>query len=73
MPCQPEVIFRYINLLVSLGPSRIDDAVQIAATALILDPGNGTLKNLVEELERIRQQQIRPAVPSIPNEPPTTL
>jgi hypothetical protein len=68
-PSSLEAIFRYINLLVSLGPGRIEDAQRIAATALQLDPGNGQLKNLLQELER----QIRPVPPPKPNEPPTIL
>ncbi len=47
-----EAIFRYINLLVSTGPLRINDARRIAATARKLNPGNGRFKNLEQELER---------------------
>ncbi len=71
-PSSPEAIFRYINLLLSLGPGRIEDALRIAATARKLNPDNGQFKNLVEELQRIKQQ-IQRALPSKPTEPPAIL
>ncbi len=56
-PYSPEAVFRYINLLVGMGPTRIDDARRIASTSIKLDPNNGQLENLVTELDRIKQQQ----------------
>jgi len=54
-PYSPEAVFRYINLLISLG--RVDDARLIAVTSLKLDPYNPQMANLVNELNRIKAQQ----------------
>jgi hypothetical protein len=54
-PYSPEAVFRYINLLISIG--RIEDARLIARTSQKLDPYNPQMQSLVQELERIRQQQ----------------
>lgn len=54
-PYSPEAIFRYINLLVSIG--RIDDARLIAKTSQLLDPFNPQMRSLIEELDRIRASQ----------------
>lgn len=54
-PYSPEAIFRYINLLVSVG--RIEDARIIAITSQKLDPNNAQMENLIHELERIRGSQ----------------
>ncbi len=56
-PYSPEAVFRYINLLISLGPTRIDDARLIAVTSQKLDPNNSQMDNLISELDRIKQQQ----------------
>lgn len=54
-PYSPEAVFRYINLLIQIG--RVDDARRIAHTSRKLDPYNPQMKNLVDELDRIRGQQ----------------
>ncbi len=60
-PYSPEAIFRYINLLVSIG--RIDDARIIAVTSQKLDPFNAQMENLILELNRIGSSGQRSAVP----------
>jgi thioredoxin-like negative regulator of GroEL len=52
-PYSPEAVFRYINLLISLG--RVNDAYLIAVTSRKLDPNNPQMDNLVGELERIKR------------------
>ncbi|HUR47326.1 MAG TPA: tetratricopeptide repeat protein [Candidatus Saccharimonadales bacterium] len=54
-PASPEAVFRYINLLMTVG--RVDDAILLAQTAADVDPSNGQLKNLLGELDRIKQRQ----------------
>jgi len=54
-PYSPEAIFRYVNLLVTLG--RIDDALLLASTSLQLDKFNAQLDGLVVELRRIKASQ----------------
>src|SRR4029453_5380640 len=43
-PYSPEAVFRYINLLISMG--RVDDARLIAITSRKLDPYNSQMENL---------------------------
>ncbi|HTD85451.1 MAG TPA: tetratricopeptide repeat protein, partial [Candidatus Binatia bacterium] len=50
-PYSPEAIFRYINLLVSIG--RVEDARNIAVTSRQLDPANAQMENLIQELNRV--------------------
>ncbi|MCI0744834.1 MAG: DUF2723 domain-containing protein, partial [Verrucomicrobia subdivision 3 bacterium] len=68
-PYSPEAVFRYINLLISLG--RINDAVLIATTSQKLDPYNSQLQSLVQELERIKKQQgtMAPMLPPVAGQP----
>ena len=54
-PYSPEAVFRYINLLISLG--RVDDARLIAKTSFKLDPNNAQMEGLIAELDRIKQSQ----------------
>jgi tetratricopeptide (TPR) repeat protein len=54
-PYSPEAIFRYINVLASLG--RFDDAYMIARTSEKLDPFNLQLKDLISQLERMKGSQ----------------
>jgi len=51
LPYSPEAIFRYVNLLVSIG--RVEDARTIAVTSQKLDPLNANMDNLIQELNRI--------------------
>jgi len=50
-PYSPEAIFRYINLLISLG--RVEDARLIARTSQKLDPYNTQMEGLVRELNNL--------------------
>jgi thioredoxin-like negative regulator of GroEL len=63
-PYSPEAVFRYINLLIAIG--RVDDARLIARTSQKLDPNNGQMETLVQELDRIRQQQQGGIAPMMP-------
>jgi tetratricopeptide (TPR) repeat protein len=51
-PFSPEAVFRYTNLLISLG--RIDDALAIARTFQKLDPNNRSARDLIDQLTDIR-------------------
>ena len=62
-PYSPEAVFRYINLLISMG--RVDDARLIARTSRELDPNNLQMHNLVQELDRIKQQGA--GIPMLPS------
>lgn len=53
-PFSPEAVFRYSNLLMSLG--KFDDALLIARTFQKLDPNNASAKGLIEQLTEIRRQ-----------------
>jgi hypothetical protein len=52
-PSSPEVIWRYVNLLVS--HRRYDDAVLIAKTSLHLDPDDQQLESLLSQLIKYQQ------------------
>jgi tetratricopeptide (TPR) repeat protein len=54
-PFSPEAVFRYTNLLISMG--RTEDALHIARTFLKLDPHNRSARDLIEQLTAIRQNQ----------------
>lgn len=54
-PFSPEAVFRYTNLLISLG--RTEDALMIARTFQKLDPNNRSAKDLIDQLSSIRQAQ----------------
>ncbi len=49
-PYSPEVVFRYLNFL--LSERRSADALQLATTSLNLTPGNQSLQSLVQRLTR---------------------
>jgi thioredoxin-like negative regulator of GroEL len=51
-PYSPEAIFRYINLLISMG--RVDEAILMATTSQKLDPFNEQIKGLIYELKKIK-------------------
>jgi hypothetical protein len=52
-PAYEEVTFRYLSLLVPMN--RLDDALLVARTFAKLEPSNGQIGNLINELERMRQ------------------
>jgi thioredoxin-like negative regulator of GroEL len=51
-PYSPEAIFRYINLLITMG--RVDEAILMATTSQKLDPFNAQIEGLIYELKRIK-------------------
>jgi tetratricopeptide (TPR) repeat protein len=51
-PYSPEAVFRYVNLLLSVG--RVEDAILVADACLKLDPNNGSVKGLVGQLNDIK-------------------
>ena len=54
-PYSPEAVFRYVQLLLSPGVNRLEDALLIAKTCLKLDPYNSQVQNLISQLEANRQ------------------
>ncbi|PAW83877.1 MAG: hypothetical protein B9S33_12880 [Pedosphaera sp. Tous-C6FEB] len=57
-PFSPEAVFRYTNLLISMG--RLDDALMIARTFQRLDPNNRSARDLIEQLNAMRRSQGAP-------------
>lgn len=53
-PYSPEVVERYVNLLLSLR--RFDDAITVAQTCYDFDPYNGLLANMVKGLKKMKEQ-----------------
>ena len=53
-PYSPEAVFRYAKLL--LQYRRFDDALLVAQTCLKLDPYNGQVRGLVENVRAYKQQ-----------------
>ena len=51
-PFSPEAVFRYTNLLISLG--KIEDALMIAKTFQKLDPNNRSARDLIDSLLDMR-------------------
>ncbi len=54
-PYSPEAVFRYVNLLVSLG--RMDDAIRITETCLKLDRENTNVAGLLAQLKGMGGRQ----------------
>lgn len=52
-PYSPEAVYRYVNLLVSVG--RADDALLIARTCQKMDLENSSLQMLIDQVQRVRQ------------------
>jgi tetratricopeptide (TPR) repeat protein len=52
-PHSAEVVFRYINFLVMFG--RLDDAIIVTQTCLDFDPYNGSVANLVKQLQDMKK------------------
>jgi hypothetical protein len=57
-PTSPEVIYRYVQLLVNAG--RVDDALLVAETSHRLDPENTQLTYLINNLKAIKGQLAPP-------------
>jgi tetratricopeptide (TPR) repeat protein len=53
-PYSPEAVFRYVQFLMQYN--RIDDALIVAKTCLKLDPYNGSVSDLIENLEKFKRQ-----------------
>ena len=53
-PYSPEAVFRYVQLLMALG--RLDDAILVAQTCRKLDPENGQIISMVNQLEEYKKQ-----------------
>jgi beta-lactamase regulating signal transducer with metallopeptidase domain/biopolymer transport protein ExbD len=54
-PYSPEAVFRYAQFLLQFN--RVDDATVIAETTLKLDPENGQVRGLLENLKSFKAQQ----------------
>ncbi len=53
-PYSPEAVFRYVQFLMQYN--RIDDALVVARTCLKLDPYNGSVSDLIKNLENFKTQ-----------------
>jgi len=51
-PTSPEAIYRYVNFL--MKANRLDDAILVAQTGWQLNPDNGQLPALVQQLQRYK-------------------
>ncbi|MFN0067767.1 MAG: protein O-mannosyl-transferase family [Limisphaerales bacterium] len=54
-PYSPEAVFRFANLLVTLG--RFDDAMLVARTCMRLDPFNPAIASLVAQIGEMQKQR----------------
>ncbi len=63
-PYSPEAVFRYSQFLLQMNPPRLDDAWIVATTCQKLDPHNGSVIGLVENLRTYRKQAGLPAQPA---------
>jgi tetratricopeptide (TPR) repeat protein len=52
-PYSPEAVYHFVMLLVN--KAQFDDAVSVASTCLKLDPGNGQIANLLDELRNMKK------------------
>jgi Protein O-mannosyl-transferase TMEM260-like len=66
-PYSPEALFRFVQLLTSVG--RVNEAQLLARTSFKLDPNNGQIQGLIFELEKIKRQRGATALPQ-PAPPP---
>ncbi|HEX3628512.1 MAG TPA: DUF2723 domain-containing protein, partial [Verrucomicrobiae bacterium] len=53
-PYSPEAVFRYVQFLMQYN--RLDDALIVAKTCLKLDPYNGSVSDLIDNLEKFKNQ-----------------
>jgi tetratricopeptide (TPR) repeat protein len=63
-PYSPEAVFRYVQLLLALN--RVNDALLIAETCLSLDPYNGQVEGLVNNLRSATNQPNAYRSPPLP-------
>jgi thioredoxin-like negative regulator of GroEL len=68
-PYSPEAVFRYVQLLAQFN--RFDDAILIAETCLKLDPHNGSVSQLLDQLKGLKAQHANFPAPT--NAPQVTL
>jgi tetratricopeptide (TPR) repeat protein len=59
-PYSPEALYRYVQLLA--GARRFDEAILLAETSIKVDPNNAGLRNLINELTRLKGTAGGPAV-----------
>jgi thioredoxin-like negative regulator of GroEL len=57
-PFSPEAVFRYVTQFL-VPQQRIDDALLIATTCQKLDPYNGGVNGLVQQLQDFKKQQVQ--------------
>ncbi len=55
-PYSPEAVFRYVQLLATQYPVRLDDALIVAEVCLKLDPYNGQAARLVNDLRAAKKR-----------------
>ncbi|MFO1475885.1 MAG: DUF2723 domain-containing protein [Verrucomicrobiota bacterium] len=53
-PYSPEAVWRYVWLLI--GSGRLEDALLVADTCRRLDPENGAIVNMIDQLNRMKSQ-----------------
>jgi hypothetical protein len=53
-PSSPEAVFRYVNLLVA--QKRFDEVLLLAETSAKIDPSNGQLDTLINEVRRLQKR-----------------
>ena len=56
-PYNAEVLFRYVNLLLSPEVQRLDDALLLARTSQKLDPFNSGISDLANHLQEMKAQR----------------
>jgi len=54
-PYSPEAVFRYAQLLLQVN--RVDDAILVAQTCLVLDPYNGQVVSLLNNLKDMKTKE----------------
>jgi hypothetical protein len=56
-PYSPEAVFRYVNLLINTG--RLDEGLVLANAASKIDPTNGQLQSLRQQLQEMQRKKSR--------------
>jgi tetratricopeptide (TPR) repeat protein len=70
-PYSPEAVFRYVQFLMQYN--RIDDALLVARTCLKLDPYNGSVADLIDNLQKYKssagqREQVEDQLATMENE-----
>jgi tetratricopeptide (TPR) repeat protein len=73
-PFNAEVVFPYVTFLMGPDVNRVDDAILVAETCHKLDPNNGQVENMLEQLQAYKRSLSGggPAAPA-PGQAQTTL